>query len=127
MDLTWGESGRGTNRITAVLDDCVIRENFDGTTSMQLKGWSVSTYDRKTEKWKQTWVDNQGSYLDFVGQFENGEMELSRKAVINDKPALQRMVFRNIEKNSLDWNWERSFDEGKTWETTWQIHYARKK
>ena len=48
-DLTWGESGRGTNRITAVLDDCVIRENFDGTPSMPLKGWSVSTYDRKTE------------------------------------------------------------------------------
>ncbi|MCA9955727.1 MAG: hypothetical protein KC434_13450, partial [Anaerolineales bacterium] len=65
-DLTWGDDGRGTNVITAVLDNRVIKEEFDGTLSTPLQGLSVSTYNTQLGKWQQTWVDNQGSYLDFV-------------------------------------------------------------
>ena len=36
------------------------------------------------------------------------------------------MVFKNIAKQSLDWSWERSLDEGKTWQVVWPIHYQRK-
>ena len=42
-DLTWGEDGRGTNRITLILDEQVIQEEFDGTPAISLKGLSVST------------------------------------------------------------------------------------
>ena len=73
-DLTWGESGRGINRITAVLDNRVIQEEFDGTPSTPLRGLSVSTYNAQMGKWQQTWVDNTGSYLDFVGEFVDGKM-----------------------------------------------------
>jgi hypothetical protein len=125
-ELTWGDSGKGTNKVTKVLDSCVILENFDGAPSMNFRGWSVSTYDAAAGKWKQTWVDNQGSYLDFVGGFQDGKMTLSRKTTVEGKPALQRMVFYNITGNELDWNWERSLDDGKTWELRWQIHYRRK-
>jgi len=30
-------------------------------------GRSISIFDATDKKWKQTWVDSQGSYLDFVG------------------------------------------------------------
>ncbi len=39
-ELTWGDSGRGSNTITAILDSMVIAENFDGTPSMPLIGKS---------------------------------------------------------------------------------------
>lgn len=67
-NLTWGDEGKGTNIITSTLGGCVILENFDGTPSITLKGMSVSTFNARSGKWEQTWVDNQGGYLDFTGE-----------------------------------------------------------
>lgn len=130
--LEWkDQSGKiqfGTNSITKILDGCVIEENFDGGESMPLKGKSNSVYNSFTKKWYQTWVDNTGGYLDFIGSFVNDKMILNREYIDQSgKRIMQRMVWYNISKNELDWNWERSEDEGKTWEVKWKIHYTRKK
>jgi hypothetical protein len=37
------------------------------------------------------------------------------------------MIFSNIQKDSLEWNWESSLDDGKTWKTNWKIFYKRRK
>jgi putative intracellular protease/amidase len=126
-DVSWDKNGKGTNVIKSTLDGCVIVENFDGNPGMRLRGMSVSTYNAKLSKWQQTWVDNEGSYMDFTGEFKDGKMILQRKAVINRKEAIQRMVWYNITKDKLDWNWERSEDDGKTWNVLWKIAYIRKK
>ncbi|HUE83698.1 MAG TPA: hypothetical protein VMM84_16475 [Pyrinomonadaceae bacterium] len=125
-EVSWGENQKGTNSIRSTLDGCVILENFDGTPAIALKGTSVSTYSSQAAKWQQTWVDNQGSYLDFAGGWRDGKMVLERKASIEGKSILQRMVWYNIKPDSLDWNWERSNDNGKTWELLWKISYRRK-
>ncbi len=133
-ELSWpasetsgGKPGRGTNRIERTLDDCAIIENFTGTPGMRLQGISVSTFDRRLRKWRQTWVDNFGSYLDFIGEFKDGQMILAREATAPDgRKFLQRMVWKNIQPDSLDWSWERSDDGGKTWNVLWPIHYQRK-
>jgi len=131
-DLTWpgtkqGEIAPGSNIIKRILDGCVIEESFSGGESMPLRGMSVSTFDARAGKWKQTWVDNQGGYLDFVGGFKDGQMVLTRDATGPDgTPIQQRMVWKNIAANELDWSWERSLDGGKTWEVSWPIHYKRK-
>jgi len=124
-DAAWGDDGKGSNIITAALDSCVILENFDGTPSTELRGMSVSTFDARAGKWKQTWVDNQGGYLDFVGEFKDGKMILQRQAIIEGKDVQQRMVWHNIAGKEFDWNWERS-DDGEAWKVLWQIHYTRK-
>ena len=120
-------SGRGQNVIRASLDDCAIVENFNGTPSIPLRGMSVSTFSRQLGKWQQTWVDNQASYLDFVGEFKDGQMVLQRKATVGGKEIMQMMVWYNITKDKFDWNWERSEDEGKSWKVLWKIMYSRKK
>ena len=130
-DLTWpgqngGETGHGTNSITRIMDGCVVQENFSGLAT-HLRGTSVSTFDTKAGKWKQTWVDNEGGYLDFVGEFKDGQMVLQREATgPNGAKFLQRMVWKNITANELDWSWEASQDGGKTWQVQWPIHYKRK-
>jgi len=102
------------------------RKFFRGD-SMPLRGISVSTFDTKAHKWKQTWVDNQGGYLDLVGEFKDGQMILARDARGKDgSKVLQRMVFKNITAKELDWSWERSSDGGKTWQVVWPNHYRRK-
>ena len=129
-NLTWpgeksGEVAHGTNSIKRILDRCVLQENFSGGDSMHLRGTSVSTFDARSNRWKQTWVDNEGGYLDFVGDFSNGQMILQREAVRNGEKVLQRMVWKNISANELDWSWESSADGGKTWQVNWPIHYKR--
>jgi hypothetical protein len=123
---TQGAPGRAASRIESTLDKCVIMEHFDGGPAIPLRGMSVSTFNLRKHQWQQTWVDNSGGYLDFVGGFKNGQMILSRHATRNGKTFLQRMVWKNIEPGSLDWKWERSDDGGRTWTVLWPIHYRRK-
>ena len=125
-NLTWADTGKGTNTIRRVLDDCVVLENFDSTPVAALKGWSVSTFDVRVGNWKQTWVDNQGGYLDFVGGMEGDRMILSRTAENEGQKIHQRMVWYDIHHDQFDWNWERSTDGGKEWQVLWKIHYVRK-
>jgi hypothetical protein len=131
-DLTWpgaktGEVARGTNIIERVMDGCVIRENFSGGDSMHLRGMSVSTYVPQEKRWKQTWVDNEGGYLDLVGGSRDGQMILSRESKTPTGSAIHmRMVFKNVTPNEFDWSWEKSMDEGKSWQVVWPIHYKRK-
>lgn len=128
-DLSW-DGGSGRNTITYKFGSCVIEENFradqPSDESNPLKGSSVAVYSPQLKKWRQTWVDNQGSYLDFSGGFSDGKMTLSREAAKNGEKYYQRMVWYNIEKDSLDWNWEKSKD-GAKWKTLWKIHYQRRK
>lgn len=129
--LTWpGDKARetvqGTNHIVRILDGCVVQENFDGGPAMHLRGTSVSTFDARSGKWKQTWVDNEGGYLDFIGEWKDGQMILAREGVGPDgAKILQRMVWKNIGRDELDWSWEASEDGGKTWQVRWPIHYTR--
>ena len=127
-DLSWGKgetAGTGTNIITAELDDCVIEENFTSHDAQPFVGHSLSVYNPTDQLWRQTWVDNNGGYLDFEGGPDGDRMILSREANKDGKTFLQRMVWYNIEDDSLDWNWERSVDSGVTWEVLWKIHYRR--
>ena len=118
----WGEDGEGKNHVQRILDGKVIQEDF---VEPDLHGLSVSVYDTERQLWCQTWVDNNGTYLDFTGKFENGKMILSRDAIVRGEECKQRMVWYNIQENQFDWNWERSDDGGQTWHVLWQIHYMR--
>lgn len=122
-NCTWGEDGKATNHVSRMMNDKVIQENF---VAPDLIGMSVSVYDAERKLWCQTWVDNNGSYLDFTGKFENDKMILIRDAIVKGETCKQRMVWYNIQKNEFDWNWERSDDDGATWRVVWQIKYKRK-
>lgn len=123
-NATWGEDGKGTNHVERILGAKVVREDF---TASDLHGISFSVYDPERKLWCQTWVDNNGSYLDFTGRFENDKMILTRDAIVRGQACKQRMVWFNIETNQFDWNWERSDDGGHSWRALWEIKYTRKK
>lgn len=130
-DLEWttkeGEKAYGQNIITRILGGSVIQESFTTKDEKPFKGISLSVFNRKKEIWQQTWVDNKSGYLDFTGGRQNDKMILEREFVNGgDVKVIQRMVFFDIEKNSIMWNWERSLDEGESWEVLWQIKYSRR-
>ena len=133
-ELTWedpdGFVASGANVITKEYDDFVIYERFNASTGalQGFEGMSVSVYNPNLDVWKQTWVDNQGSYLDLTGRFEGDRRMFFRSANGPDgQKVLQRMVFYDITQNQFMWDWESSTDEGKTWNLNWRITYSRKK
>ncbi|WP_258103456.1 hypothetical protein [Marinoscillum sp. MHG1-6] len=118
----------GTNTIAKSLDDKVIIENFRITRgkSAGFKGMSMSVYQKRFKRWKQVWSDNQGGYFDFTGAVD-GDKRMFATAVTekNGKQQQQRMVFYDIEENSMTWDWEKTEDGGKTWSLLWRIFYTR--
>jgi hypothetical protein len=127
-DLTYGDGKKGRNRITKILDGCVILEEFSGAPGVALDGKSFSTFDRTAGRWKQTWVDSSGAYLDFIGSTDGGHQVFSREAATRDgRKFVQRMIFLDVKPESLTWLWQRSDDGGKSWKTMWEIKYERVK
>jgi hypothetical protein len=123
--VTWGEGEQGTNRIGKILGGCVVQEQFDGRPGTELQGMSLSTYNEKTGRWLQTWVDNSGGYLDFEGGWQQDKMILSRQVPGEQGEVRQRMVWFDIKDDSMLWNWERSEDGGDNWKLLWQLKYKR--
>ncbi len=126
-NLKW-ERGEGTNVVQRTLDGKIIQENFlgrwDGTQSFN--GKSFSAYVSAEKKWKQTWVDNQGGYVDLTGNAEGSSFILMREETSSGHKILQRMLFSDIRRNSFTWDWQLSRNNGTTWESQWKIEYTRK-
>ncbi len=131
-NATWTEAGvacHGTNTITKTMNDKFIHESFhilDGA-SKGFVGESFSVLDKADNTWKQTWIDSDGSYLDFTGAID-GDTKIFERTYRNTqgKTLHQRMRFYNIKKDSFMWDWEKS-EDGKTWSLAWQISYTRMK
>ncbi len=130
-DCAW-EGGQGRNVVCKSLDGRVVLESFDGSPGMNLRGTSVSVYDVGLGKWRQTWVDNQGSYLDLTGGWEadapdGPRMVLGTTRTVDGKAVHLRMVFAAITADTFGWHWQASEDDGATWQERWAIRYTRRK
>lgn len=131
-DLAWedadGTPARGFNRIERILDGHVIKESFKALTGAYkgFEGESYSVYNTQTGVWKQTWVDNNGDYLDFTGEVHGDKRIFKRRGISpGGQEIFQRMVFYDITGDSFTWDWEVSEDNGDTWQLRWRIFYKR--
>jgi hypothetical protein len=124
--VSWTGVGRGTNRIGRILGDHVIHERFEGADEdAELHGESWSVFDAERRLWRQTWVDDQGTYLDLVGERVDGWFAFVRSAPERGPGARQRMVFRDVDADGFRWTWEASADDGVSWTVRWEIDYRR--
>ena len=127
-DASW-DGGRGTNRLARILGGRVIHEQFAETPTPgepALHGESWSVFDVERRLWRQTWVDDQGSYLDLVGEVVDGCFAFVRAAPERGPQVRQRMVFRDVTADGFRWTWEASPDDGATWAVRWEIAYRRR-
>ena len=127
-ELEWdgpdGKVNKATNKIDKFLGQCIVRENFKAGN---YEGFSTSAFDPAKGVWRQTWVDNQGGYIALTGAWKNDMMELrTEKSKDKDGEFIMRMIFTEIKKDSLVWRWQRSGDNGKSWQDKWVLRYKRK-
>lgn len=120
----WTET-KAENSIKKILAGKVVEESF---SMPGFDGKSVTVYDARNQQWRQTWVDSAGGYLVFTGGWKDGKMTLVQVMAPNAPAGLgMRMVFSDITKDAFLWQWERTNDDGKTWELQWKLDYKRKK
>jgi hypothetical protein len=124
--VSWAGGGHGTNTIRRVLDDRAIEESFDASDdSSSLKGLSLSVRDSADGQWRQTWVDSTGAFLDFVAVEVDGRLSFQRQVTTGAGTVLQRMVWLDVTTDAFRWQWQRSADDGATWDVVWEIDYRR--
>jgi hypothetical protein len=124
--VSWAGGGHGTNTIRRILDDRAIEESFDGSDADgSLKGRSLSVRDAADGRWRQTWVDSTGAYLDFAGVAVGGRLGFQREAIVRSVEVVQRMIWLDVTTDAFRWQWQRSGDRGASWEVAWEIDYRR--
>lgn len=125
--MSWDGGGHGTNTIRRILGDRVIEETFHGTDADgSLDGRNLSARDAADGRWRQAWVDSNGTYLDFVGVEVDGRIGFQRDAIVDGAAGLQRMIWLDATAKALRWQWQRSREGGTSWELAWEIHYRRR-
>ena len=125
---TWDcafDGGHAVNRVSRELGGRVIVERFEIDAPEPWSGRSVSVFHEPSQRWQQTWVDQDGSYWHFLGGLVDGSPSFGTPTPVDDPPLLKRMVFTDLADDAFHWRWESSAD-GAAWQVTWEIDYTRR-
>lgn len=122
----------GTSKISEILDNCVILEEWTSVGAQQglvFSGKSFNSYNALTKQWQQNWIDNTGGTTEFLtGSFSNNMMQFLSRPFSNGKNILsiRRLSFYNLENGKVRQFGEISSDEGKTWVVEYDLEYRKK-
>jgi tetratricopeptide (TPR) repeat protein len=128
-DVTSSGAPAGVNRIEKSLGDCVIVENWTGTSG--LTGKSFNIWDVTRKEWRQSWVDSSGTITEYHGTWKDGTMTYLATSLLPDangtlQETQQRMTFFD-QKGTIRQLGESSTDGGKTWTVAYDLVYHPKK
>lgn len=103
----------GFNKINKIEGGCIIRENWKSVGS-SLTGTSYNFYDKVEKKWKQVWVDNQGSVLQLSGNYADNKMTMLSEERVDSqgKRIINRIIWTNNSDGTVNQRWELSEDGG---------------
>jgi tetratricopeptide (TPR) repeat protein len=112
---------QGHNRIERVIGGAAIIERWTGATGY--RGTSLNRYDRRTDTWRQTWVDDQGDIV----EFENGTARDGRVVfeALDPDGGRRRLTFEDRGQDAFRQLSERSAGDGRTWEVEYDFRYRR--
>ncbi len=118
-----GSEVDGSNEVGWTLDGAVLWEQFSAGSD-PFTGWSFSV-PVEGRGWVQTWVDNTGAYLDFVGGWLGDRMVLERDRA-GAPPTRQRMTWHSITQDGFVWDWSARTAPETVWELVWRLRYDRR-
>jgi hypothetical protein len=122
----WGEA-EGHQHVEAILGGCAIAEHFTAAgPPTRWSGASYSMWQPQLGVWRQTWVDDSGSFLAFRGGREDGTFVLYSEPKTADGAQTQkRMVFSAITPTTLHWEWQQTSDGWTTVAPLIKVDYRR--
>jgi hypothetical protein len=120
-----GMPGSANSKVYVELDKCLIVESWDGGKGHS--GKNMFAYSADDESWRGMFADNQGRVHVFEGKVVNGSGEFtgpSRGA--NGETVLNRIKVARVNANKVEQSWEKSTDNGATWNMEFHGEYTRK-
>jgi hypothetical protein len=122
-----GTQTAGHSRIEKILSNCVVLENWTGSSGWSGKSFNV--YDRRSGTWHQTWVDQSGAITHFVdGRAGEGAMSFRTEPVEEEGVRTERrLTFTALGPDRVRQHSQRSTDGGRTWEDEYDFIYERMK
>ena len=115
----------GQSSIQLILGQCIILENWTGGSGTNGKSFNI--YDTNDNKWHQTWVDDKGTFTHYIGGVIDGSMVVVADTLIGGKKTLAKMTFTKLANGDVRQHGENSTDDGKSWTTSFDLIYSRKK
>lgn len=116
----------GTNSIQSILGGCTIFEQWKSASGGQ--GKSFNYYDPGHDHWRQIWIDDSGTFIEFTGKARDGGMYFTAETVnpADGSVTLHKFEFTQLDGGIVRQYWETSSDGGKTWASIWDGRYERK-
>ncbi|MEO6526735.1 MAG: hypothetical protein ABIP93_08945 [Gemmatimonadaceae bacterium] len=116
----------GFNDVHPILEHCVVFENWRAAGGGE--GKSFNYYDTNLKKWRQVWMADSGGPLDYTGEYRDGAMRFTGWTLdAKGKRVEQKLTFFNIAPDTVRQLFEASSDGGKSWASTFDGRYVRRK
>lgn len=117
----------GTSSVQPILGHCTIFEQWESAAGTS--GKSFNYYDPGHDHWRQIWIGDSGSFIEFTGVARDGGIFFTAETI---NPADGSITFHKFEFTVLGHDgvrqyWETSTDNGETWQSIWDGRYERKK
>jgi tetratricopeptide (TPR) repeat protein len=124
---TAGGTVVGSSSVQTINGGCSILENW--TSARGSTGKSLNSFNPAISKWQQYWVDQTGGVTEYRdSEWRDGSLSfLARGTQQNGSPLLQRLTFSALSDSVVRQHGERSIDDGKTWITTYDFYYHRRR
>ena len=117
--VTANDQFAGTNNISAMLGHCVIFEQWESATGGL--GKSFNYYDPGYDHWRQIWISDSGSIIEFTGEARDGGIFYTAETVnpADGVVTHHKFEFTQYENGDVRQFWQTSTDAGESWSTIW--------
>jgi hypothetical protein len=120
-----GSSGNAHSTVSLSLDKCLVVENWDGGRGHY--GQNFFGYSADDKSWYGMFADNEGRVHVFTtGKVADGtaEFEGTSRGPTGES-ILNRVKVIRLNPNKVDQTWEKSADNGVTWNVVFRGEYSR--
>ena len=116
----------GTSSVQPILGHCTIFEQWESANATF--GKSFNYYDPAHDHWRQIWIGDSGSIIEFTGEARDSGIFFTAETIDPDDRSvtLHKFEFTEIGEGGVRQYWETSTDSGETWQIIWDGRYERR-
>jgi len=116
----------GSNSIQPMLGHCTLFEQWESASGTF--GKSFSYYDPGLDHWRQIWIGDSGSIIEFTGEARDGGIFYTAETInpADGSVTLHKFEFTQLDGGIVRQYWETSADDGATWTAVWDGRYERR-
>lgn len=124
-DVTQNGQFAGTNSIQPILGQCAIFEQWESASGSL--GKSFNYYDPGHDRWRQIWISDSGTFIEFTGEARDNGIFYTAETVnpTDGSVTHHKFEFTQIDKGSVRQYWQTSTDGGESWQSIWDGRYER--